>query len=67
VRSFAPEEAAPGDLAAAFPDVVEAAAACAFSGCTHATERDCAVVDAIDAGRLSADRLARWRRLADDG
>lgn len=67
VRSFAPDDPAPGDLAAAFPDVVDAAARCAFSGCTHASERDCAVVDAIDAGRLSAGRLERWRRLADDG
>ena len=48
----------------AFPDVVALGAGCRFRDCSHEREPDCAVVDAVAAGRLPAERLERFLRLA---
>jgi len=50
-------------LAQAFSDVEELAAACRFSDCGHQGEPGCAVQASIDAGDLSAERMASWRHL----
>jgi len=50
-------------VAGAFDDITSLAAACRFGDCAHAGEPGCAVAEAIDAGRLDADRLANYRRL----
>ncbi|MEZ5262884.1 MAG: GTPase RsgA [Acidimicrobiales bacterium] len=49
---------------AAFDDVDGLAADCRFADCAHEREPDCAVRLAIEDGRLDAERLARWRKLA---
>jgi len=49
---------------AAFDDVNAIAAGCRFSDCAHRSEPGCAVVQAVEAGRLEADRLDHYRRLA---
>ena len=46
-------------LASAFPDIAELAGNCRFSDCRHETEPGCAVLAALEDGRLSA---ARWQR-----
>ncbi len=48
-------------LALAFADIEELARQCRFSDCTHDHEPGCAVRGVID-----AERLAHWRRLADE-
>jgi ribosome biogenesis GTPase / thiamine phosphate phosphatase len=48
----------------AFDDIATIAAGCRFSDCQHTGEPGCAVADALDAGRLDADRLEHYRRLA---
>lgn len=48
----------------AFPDIDDLAAGCRFTDCTHDTEPDCAVGDAVTAGVLSPHRLASYRKLA---
>jgi ribosome biogenesis GTPase / thiamine phosphate phosphatase len=50
-------------LAKAFSDVEELALACRFADCGHAGEPGCAVQASIDAGDLSAERMASWRKL----
>jgi ribosome biogenesis GTPase len=50
-------------LADAFADVDELAAQCRFADCRHETEPDCAVLAAVEAGELPAERLAAWRKL----
>ena len=45
-------------VSVAFADVEEAAQACRFRDCRHASEPGCAVREAID-----AERLAAWRKL----
>jgi ribosome biogenesis GTPase / thiamine phosphate phosphatase len=48
---------------AAFDDIAALAGACRFADCGHASEPGCAVRDAVDSGRLDADRLENYRRL----
>jgi ribosome biogenesis GTPase / thiamine phosphate phosphatase len=50
-------------VASTFDDIDELALDCRFADCGHATEPGCAVLAAVDAGRLAADRLESWRAL----
>jgi len=52
-----------GDLSAAFEDIELLAADCRFRDCAHAREPGCAVMSAVDKGRLELDRLRSWRKL----
>ncbi|WP_425300608.1 ribosome small subunit-dependent GTPase A [Nocardia farcinica] len=47
-----------------FSDIEELAASCRFSDCAHEAEPGCAVREAIEAGVLTARRLASYRKLA---
>lgn len=47
----------------AFADIVDLAESCRFNDCTHATEPDCAVLDAIEAGVVPTRRLDSYRKL----
>jgi ribosome biogenesis GTPase len=51
-----------GDLSAAFEDIEALAAECRFRDCAHLHEPDCAVLGAVDDGRLELDRLRSWRK-----
>jgi ribosome biogenesis GTPase len=51
-------------LGQAFPDVGDLAAACRFRDCRHEGEPGCAVLEALAEGRLAAERLASYRKLA---
>lgn len=50
-------------LDAAFDDVAAVAARCRFGDCRHAGEPGCAVVAAVAAGELAADRVVSHRKL----
>ena len=50
-------------LGRAFDEIETLAAQCAFSDCTHITEPRCAVLAAVEDGRLSAERLENFRKL----
>jgi ribosome biogenesis GTPase len=47
-----------------FSEIVELAAGCRFADCSHKFEPGCAVRSAVSGGRLDADRLKSYRRLA---
>jgi ribosome biogenesis GTPase len=49
---------------AAFDDIGAIAAGCRFSDCAHGGEPGCAVAEAVKTGRLDADRLEHYGRLA---
>jgi ribosome biogenesis GTPase / thiamine phosphate phosphatase len=51
-----------GDLGSAFEDIESLATECRFRDCTHAREPGCAVLGAVDGGRLELDRLRSWRK-----
>jgi ribosome biogenesis GTPase / thiamine phosphate phosphatase len=52
-----------GDTDSSFQDVQMLAAECRFSDCAHSQEPGCAVLAAVDDGRLELDRLRSWRKL----
>ncbi len=62
MRELQLEEAGDG-LLSAFDDIAELAKGCAFGDCIHGPEPDCAVRDAVAAGRLSAERLEGFHKL----
>lgn len=49
-----------------FSDIAGLAADCRFRDCTHRSEPGCAVQDAVAAGTVDAERLARYQRLWDE-
>jgi ribosome biogenesis GTPase / thiamine phosphate phosphatase len=51
-----------GDVSAAFEDIAALATECRFRDCAHAREPGCAVLAAVDDGRLELDRLRSWRK-----
>jgi ribosome biogenesis GTPase len=50
-------------LLQAFPEIEELAATCHFRDCQHDVEPGCAVLAAVAAGALDAERLASFRKL----
>jgi ribosome biogenesis GTPase len=50
-------------LGKAFSDIDELVELCRFSDCAHDTEPGCAVLEAVDDGRVAERRLASWRKL----
>lgn len=52
-----------GDISAAFEDIEAFGLECRFRDCAHMSEPDCAVLGAVDDGRLELDRLRSWRKL----
>ena len=51
-----------GDVSAAFEDIEALAFECRFRDCAHVSEPGCAVLGAVDDGRLELDRLRSWRK-----
>jgi len=47
-----------------FADIVALARECRFSDCQHESEPGCAIRAALDEGRIDAERLRRYRKLA---
>jgi ribosome biogenesis GTPase len=47
----------------AFDDIASLAPDCYFADCRHDTEPRCAVKQAVDEGRLAAERLASFHKL----
>ena len=52
-----------GDVDTSFQDVQLLAVDCRFRDCAHTHEPGCAVLAAVDEGRLELDRLRSWRKL----
>jgi ribosome biogenesis GTPase len=50
-------------LTHAFPEIDELSAQCRFRDCRHESEPGCAVLAAVEAGRIDSDRLASFRKL----
>jgi ribosome biogenesis GTPase len=46
-----------------FAEISSLAARCRFADCGHESEPGCAVLEAIEAGDITATRVARWRKL----
>lgn len=53
-------------LGAVFEDIATLAARCRFRDCRHDTEPGCAVKDAVRSGKIPAERLGHYRKLAQE-
>ncbi|MGV8995803.1 MAG: ribosome small subunit-dependent GTPase A [Parvibaculaceae bacterium] len=62
IRSLSMSDNATG-IETLFADLIELAATCKFSNCSHDHEPGCAIQAAIKNGMLEADRLQRWLKL----
>lgn len=48
------------ELSLYFPDFKEASKGCRFSNCSHSHEKDCAVVKAVEEGKISLERYRSY-------
>lgn len=51
------------DLSKAFAEIEELARHCRFRDCTHTSEPGCAVLAAVESGKLDGRRLESYRKL----
>lgn len=52
-----------GELESVFGSIGELSISCRFKDCTHISEKGCAVLDALEAGKLSAENYENFMRL----
>lgn len=65
IRGLGVSDAATG-IEVTFAEITALAAQCKFRNCLHEGEPGCAVQAAVAAGAVDADRVARWRKLAEE-
>jgi ribosome biogenesis GTPase len=63
IREFGLAGVEPRRLADAMPDLRALAAGCRFADCSHEVEPGCAVLEAVEAGRLPRDRYDSYLRM----
>ena len=56
----------PVELKDGYPEFVPYEGKCFFQPCYHATEPRCAVLDAVEAGEIDAERHGRYRQLLEE-
>lgn len=66
IRALALFDVDPEELDAYFPDIAPLVARCRFSDCTHTVEPGCAVVQAMEEGRVSRHRYESYVRLREE-
>jgi len=65
IREFALWDIAPADLPYFFPEFEEYIGQCSFRGCSHTHEPRCRVKQALEEGKINADRYDSYRRLVE--
>jgi ribosome biogenesis GTPase len=63
VRRYAPNIEDPSRLDSGFLEFRPFLGQCRFSDCSHFSEPDCAVTNAVDSGKIQADRYRSYRRM----
>lgn len=66
IRVFRLHGATQQDLRGIFPELVAEQSKCHFPSCTHVSEPDCAVVRALDEGRIPESRYASYLELMNE-
>jgi len=66
IRALALFDLDPEELDAYFPDIAPLVVHCKFSDCTHTVEPGCAVVQAVEEGRVSEHRYESYVRLREE-
>lgn len=63
VRQFALEHLATVDIQAGFREISDFAASCKFNDCTHQHEPHCAVLAALESGKINAHRFNHFQQM----
>ena len=63
VRGFSPFIDRSRPLANGFREINEVAASCRFHNCLHRNEPHCAVISALDDGRIAASRYQNYLKI----
>jgi ribosome biogenesis GTPase len=63
IRAYTLWEVDPNDLDRHFPEIHAERGGCRFANCTHSHEPECAVKEAVAAGRIEERRFASYLRL----
>ena len=63
IREFGLWDVLPEEIDGCFPEMVEAVEDCKFPGCTHRHEPDCAVLAAVEEGRIHTSRYESYVRI----
>jgi len=50
----------------AYPEIAEATSRCKFANCTHQSEPDCGVKEALASGAIDAERFERYTKLVEE-
>lgn len=66
IKGFGLLEIAPQELCRYFPDMARVAPDCAFTNCTHTHEPSCAVIEAVEQGRIAWQRYESYLKMLDD-
>jgi ribosome biogenesis GTPase len=65
-RSFSPWGASLEDVREAFPELRERLGGCRFRNCSHRTEPDCVILEALESGDIDKRRYLSYSRLIDE-
>ncbi|MDP2361905.1 MAG: ribosome small subunit-dependent GTPase A [bacterium] len=65
IKEFTLWRMTPQEVAALYPELREWAAKCRFNDCTHTHEPDCAVLEAVDAGRVNPLRFRTYLQIVE--
>ena len=63
IKSFVPYGITKENLADLFPELAEQAPHCRFRNCRHIAEPGCAVMKAVEEGRLAESRIRSYQRM----
>lgn len=67
IRRFVLDDVEANDLALYFKEFEPYVGKCKFGlGCTHLTEPDCAVREAVENGNITPERFDSWKRIAEE-
>lgn len=66
IRALALFDLDPEEIDGYFPDIAPLVAHCRFSDCTHTVEPECAVKEAVEAGKVSQHRYESYVRLREE-
>ena len=60
IKNFGLIDMAPEELKDFFPEIFEASEACKFHNCLHLDEPVCAVIEAVQSGRIAESRYQNY-------